>query len=130
MQARFIGDPKNGGDGPAGLVLWGHSFPKGQWAPVESPDLFRRLKNNDHFETREGAVKPEPPPMVDVELEIPKPGAAAEPEAGAIPANWREMHWKKRVVLARQLEPDLAETINTAAEADQVIEWSEGRGLD
>lgn len=127
MQARFIGDPRNGGDGPAGLVLWGHSFPKGEWVPVESPDLFARLKNNDHFETREGAQKRAAEVVID-------PPLAAEPEAepqaeaeGGIPKNWREMHWKKRVALAKQLEPELAETINTAAEADQVIEWAEGK---
>lgn len=123
MRARFIGDPRNGGDGPAGLVLWGQTFPKGEWAPVESPDLFRKLAGNDHFETREGKTRPEPPPMIEPEAE---PVPVAE---GKVPADWRNLHWKRRVLLAKQLEPELAETINTAAEADQVIEWAEGKDV-
>lgn len=130
MQARFTGDPRNGGDGPAVLVLWGHQFRKGEWADVRDAGLFARLEKNDHFETGETATKPEPQPKADADLEIPKPGSLPEPEAGKVPSGWRELHWKKRVALARQLEPELADTINTAAEADQVIEWSEGRGLD
>lgn len=126
MEARFIGDPRNDGEGPAGIVLWGHSFPKGVWTDVHSADLFRRLRGNSHFETREGKAAKVAEPVIG-------PPAEAAPEVaeeGGIPANWRELHWKQRVKLAQTLDPDMAESINTAAEADQVIEWHEAEDGD
>ncbi len=49
MKARFIGDPKNGGHGPAVLPFFGTEFVKGEWRDV--PDgLLVHLAGHTHFE--------------------------------------------------------------------------------
>tara|TARA_X000001316_G_C922179_1_gene37076 strand:+ start:1176 stop:1571 length:396 start_codon:yes stop_codon:yes gene_type:complete len=131
MQARFIGDPRNDGAGPEGIVLWGHAFRKGEWTSVENTELFARLENNNHFETRTGkAAKsaPEPVKEADPDLEIPHRGETKE--EGKIPANWRDLHHSTRIKLAKELDPDLAPSINTVAEADELIEWHEAEDGD
>lgn len=49
MRARFVGDPRFGGEGPETLNWLGVSFTKGKWAPV-SAEIGARLSNNSHFE--------------------------------------------------------------------------------
>ncbi|MBB03966.1 MAG: hypothetical protein CML03_00330 [Pseudooceanicola sp.] len=131
MQARFIGDPRNDGAGPEGIVLWGHAFRKGEWTAVENAELFARLEKNNHFETRKASVaEPAPKPVfaTDPDLEIPHRGAP-KPE-GKIPSNWRDLHHSTRIKLAKELDPDLASSINSAAEADDLIEWHEAEDGD
>lgn len=49
MRARFVGDPRNGGEGPESLSQYGVSFTKGIWEPV-SAEVGSRLSNHTHFE--------------------------------------------------------------------------------
>lgn len=52
MEARFIGDPKLAGDGPATITLYGFTFEKGgAFVDVGGDGRFAR---NNHFDTREG----------------------------------------------------------------------------
>ena len=120
VAARFIGDPRNGGDGPASVTMWGHTFAKGVWTELTTELAEKRARGNDHFEVSDTA-KPE-------EVKPAEPVRAPEPEVtGGIPANWRELHHSSRIKLAKSLDPDLADTINSAADAEQVIEWHEGK---
>lgn len=57
MQARFIGDPRHGGDGPAVLEWYGLSFPKGEWIEV-SDEVAGRLSGHSHFEVYEALPVP------------------------------------------------------------------------
>lgn len=53
MRLRYIGDPKNGGEGHDVLLAYGLRWPKGE--PVEvSPELAAKLRGNDHFEPVKG----------------------------------------------------------------------------
>ena len=53
---RYVGDPKNGGEGHAVLVAYGLEWPKGE--PVNVPEeLAARLAGNDHFEVVRGRPK-------------------------------------------------------------------------
>lgn len=49
MRARFVGDPRNGGDGPENLTHLGVAFTKGKWEPV-SAEVGSNLSNHTHFE--------------------------------------------------------------------------------
>lgn len=49
MLARFIGDPRNGGDGPRLVSTFGFEFIKGDWRDV-SDECALKLVGNDHFE--------------------------------------------------------------------------------
>lgn len=49
MLARFIGDPRNGGDGPRLVSTFGLDFIKGDWRDV-SDECALKLVGNDHFE--------------------------------------------------------------------------------
>lgn len=49
MRARFIGDPRNGGEGASALSFAGVDFIKGEWSDV--PDSFAaKIAGNNHFE--------------------------------------------------------------------------------
>lgn len=122
VAVRFIGDPRHDGDGPASIVMWGHTFVKGVWTELAIPIEQTRIRNNDHFEVSETAKAEVPKPAEVVVEKAPETGPP-----GSIPANWREMHHSSRIKLAKALDADLAETIKTAADADQVIEWHEGK---
>lgn len=121
VAARFIGDPRHGGDGPASVTMWGHTFAKGVWTELTTETAIQRARGNDHFEVSDEAVAELPEPVIE-----PK---APEPDLpGGIPANWRELHHSKRIALAKRLAPELADTIKTGADADNVIEWhAEGK---
>lgn len=62
MEARYIGDPNNGGDGPRGITLFDTAFRKGQWTDVSglSEGHREKLAGNGHFQTREAGSKDEP----------------------------------------------------------------------
>lgn len=54
MEARFIGDPRNGGDGPDTITIRGFTFEKnGDFVDVGDDSKF---PGHDHFETREGSL--------------------------------------------------------------------------
>ena len=48
-KARFIGDPRHGGQGPARMTMLDVAFVKGEWADV-SAAVANRLAVNNHFE--------------------------------------------------------------------------------
>jgi len=49
VKARFIGDPRNGGDGPRLVSTFGFEFIKGDWREV-SDECALKLVTNNHFE--------------------------------------------------------------------------------
>lgn len=88
MKARFIGDPRNGGDGPRLVSTFGFDFIKGEWRDV-SDECAQKLVGNDHFEVEgltliEGqfTVKDEPAPAAFAAFDGDgdgKPGGFPEP---------------------------------------------------
>ena len=103
--------------------LWGVDFPKGKSVVVDDPKLVEKALRLDGFELVEADAPPSAPdpddyaPVPDAEpeeLKIPAVGA------GTIPENWRDMHWKQRVKLARELSG--MEDISTTEAADATIE--------
>lgn len=48
-KARYIGDPRFGGQGPAQVDSCRHTFIKGEWTDVTA-EAAARLANNNHFE--------------------------------------------------------------------------------
>lgn len=106
--------------------LWGVDFPIGKSVVVDDPALVAKARNLDGFEVLEedaGETMPEPV-FDDYVPEEPE----AEPEplqvpvvgAGTIPENWRDMQWKKRVKLAKELSG--MDDIENVEAADAVIE--------
>lgn len=61
MEARFVGDPRTGGEGRSPITLWGFTFVKdGDFVDVGGEERFAR---HTHFETRgEAAVEAISPP--------------------------------------------------------------------
>lgn len=103
--------------------VWGVSFPRGQRVETDDPDLIRKALCLAGFERvdAEPALDPAPDdypaaPESEAfeELKIPVVGA------GTIPENWREMHWKQRVKLAKDLSG--MDDIATTEAADATIE--------
>lgn len=102
--------------------LWGVMFPQGMSIVVDDPKLVEKALRLDGFE------------RLDVEpVSAPDPGdyapaPHAQPEevkfpvvgSGTIPENWRDMHWKQRVKLAKQLSG--MDDISTTEAADATIE--------
>ena len=87
MEARFIGDPANGFDGPRTITLFETTFTKGRWVGVDEKHR-TKLDGNCHFQVREDGVPdvPETPEIEDVLI-----AEAADAEAdimfnGAAPA--------------------------------------------
>lgn len=61
MEARFIGDPRTGGEGKSPITLWGFTFVKGgDFVDVGGEERFAR---HTHFETRGGKVTKAAPPQ-------------------------------------------------------------------
>jgi len=107
--------------------LWGVDFPQGKSVVVDDPDLVKKALNLEGFELLdEDAPEPEPEPVVFDDYVPEEPEAEPEPlnmpevGAGTIPENWRELHHKTRMKLARDLSG--MEDIQTAEAADAVIE--------
>lgn len=121
-------------DGPWDVrPLWGVNFPKGQTVVVDDPDLVAKARNLEGFvvvdedepETEPfEASNPDPddyPAVEEDELEAePEPLLVPEVGSGTIPENWRDLHHKTRMKLARELSG--MEDIQTAEAADAVIE--------
>lgn len=54
MEAKFIGDPANGGQGPGTITIQGVTFTYDKWMKVDPGSaLARKLQGSNHFETRE-----------------------------------------------------------------------------
>ncbi len=47
---RYVGDPRNDGEGPDQVTIWGVTFPKGGDVTVTDEWLAERLAGNSHFE--------------------------------------------------------------------------------
>jgi hypothetical protein len=107
MRARFKGDPERNNSGPEAITAFGLEFSKGAWVGIDDldPVSLRKIKGNSHFDVDEGGVA--------------KAVKAVEPVAvEEIPANWREAHYKTRVMWAKQLGGSPA----NANEANAIIE--------
>ena len=102
--------------------LWGVMFPQGMSIVVDDPKLVEKALRLDGFERLdvEPVSTPDPgdyAPAPDVqpeEVKFPVVGF------GTIPENWRDMHWKQRVKLAKQLSG--MDDISTTEAADATIE--------
>ena len=102
--------------------LWGVMFPQGMSIVVDDLKLVEKALRLDGFERLdvEPVSAPDPDdyaPAPDVqpeEMKIPVVGS------GTIPENWRDMHWKQRVKLAKELSG--MDDISTTEAADATIE--------
>lgn len=102
--------------------LWGVMFPQGMSIVVDDPKLVEKALRLDGFERLdvEPVSAPDPDdyaPAPDVqpeEMKIPVVGS------GTVPENWRDMHWKQRVKLAKELSG--MDDISTTEAADATIE--------
>lgn len=94
--------------------LWGVDFPRGETVEVQDPELIAKALRLDHFERVNGDV-------AEVTQSMSSNDGADEASE-----EWRSLHWKRRVVLAKQLSG--REDIRTPQEADEVLEqlWDEG----
>jgi hypothetical protein len=107
--------------------LWGVDFPQGKSVVVDDPALVEKALRLDGFELiDEDMPEPEPEPAVfddyvpeEPEAE-PAPLDVPEVGAGTLPENWRELHHKTRMKLARELSG--MDDIQTAEAADAVLE--------
>jgi hypothetical protein len=102
--------------------LWGVMFPQGMSIVVDDPKLVEKALRLDGFER----LDVEPVSAPDPDDYAPAPDAQPEEVkfpavgAGTIPENWRDMHWKQRVKLAKELSG--MDDISTTEAADATIE--------
>jgi hypothetical protein len=110
-------------DGPLEVrELWGVSFVYGEQVEIHDTALIEKALRLDGFVRLDAIPLPEPAtpapgdyePVTEVEVKIPAVGS------GTIPENWRDMHWKQRVKLAKQLSG--MDDISTTEAADATIE--------
>jgi hypothetical protein len=102
--------------------LWGVMFPQGMSIVVDDPKLVAKALRLEGFEQLdvEAVSAPNPddyapaPDAQPEEMKIPVVGS------GTIPDNWRDMHWKQRVKLAKELSG--MDDISTTEAADATIE--------
>jgi hypothetical protein len=50
MRFRFVGDPRNNGDGPEEFEKFEHSFSRDKWTEVDDQFVIGKLINSRHFE--------------------------------------------------------------------------------
>lgn len=101
--------------------LWGVDFPKGKSVVVDDPELVKKALRLDGFELVEADAPPAAPAPDDyAPVSEPEPLNIPVVGAGTIPENWREMHWKQRVKLAKELSG--MDDISTTEAADATIE--------
>ena len=109
--------------------LWGVTFHAGKTVEVDDPKLVSKALSLEGFE-RVDAVEAEPPKALDPapddypadvvqaapfeDLKIPQVGS------GTIPENWKTLHWKTRVKLAKDLSG--MDDISSPEAADATIE--------
>lgn len=80
MRARFIGDPRNGGEGASALSFAGVAFVKGEWSDV--PDAFAaKLAGNNHFEV-DANEDEEADEITAVRAQLDELGVAYHPRLG------------------------------------------------
>lgn len=53
MRARFIGDPRHGGEGPSSFPFGGVVFTKNEWLSDIPEAIADKVRGNSHFETEE-----------------------------------------------------------------------------
>jgi hypothetical protein len=58
LRARFIGDPRHGGEGPSSFPFGGVVFVKGEWLSDIPEAIASKVRGNSHFETEDAAEKP------------------------------------------------------------------------
>lgn len=81
MRARFIGDPRNGGEGPDLLTAQRVEFVKGEWTAV-SASVANKLLSNNHFEVdTDGDDVPEPT-IEEMRARLDALGVSYRPNAG------------------------------------------------
>lgn len=107
----YIGDPATG-EGPTETTLWGLTLPKDVPVSTDNEKAIEMAHRNPHFLVDGETVEATPPPT--------KP--QLRPDQVDIPDDWQDLHHFTRMKLAKQLAPDLAEAINSADEADEVIQ--------
>ena len=107
--------------------LWGVDFPRGKSVVVDDQDLVAKALRLDGFELLdEDAPDPEPELVAFDDYVPEEPEADPEPlevpvvGEGTLPENWRELHHKTRMKLARELSG--MGDIQTAEAADAVLE--------
>jgi hypothetical protein len=61
-----------------------------------------RAERERFYAQRRGEIEPEPKPVEATPVET---APATAPFSADVPAEWRELHWKKRVAIAKQLYP-------------------------
>jgi len=69
MRARFIGDPRHGGEGPSSFPFGGVVFVKGEWLSDIPEAIAGKVRGNSHFETEETVEKITPSDLDDEDLE-------------------------------------------------------------
>jgi hypothetical protein len=89
-----------------------------QFAYDELEARFRNLED-EHYGLGDEAPLDPPSDYVESE-EQPEEPAVPEIGSGLVPPNWREMHWKQRVRMAKDFTG--RDDIETADEADAIIE--------
>ena len=111
--------------------LWGVRFERGKSVEIDDPKLVAKAIHLDGFERLDDDAPAEPPPKAldpapddypeDTvqaadfdDLKIPQVGS------GTIPENWKTLHWKTRVKLAKDLSG--MDDISTPEAADATIE--------
>lgn len=103
--------------------VWGVSFPMGRTVEIDDPKLVAKALCLEGFERVDAEPVSAPDPEdypADLEasdfdeLKIPVVGS------GTIPEDWRSMHWKQRVKLAKELSG--MDDIATTEAADATIE--------
>jgi hypothetical protein len=57
---KFIGDPRNEGEGPKTISLFGHDFDRDHAVEVKDAAAIRKLEGNSHFEKAEGEAEAKP----------------------------------------------------------------------
>lgn len=115
----FTGDPATG-EGPEATTLWGLTLPLGEAVETDDQKVIDMARRNPHFrvgETGERKAAPAPEPVQEDAGVHPEP--RVEPE---IPDNWRSLHHFTLMALARDLRPDLEESINSKEAAVDIIE--------
>lgn len=63
LRARFIGDPRHGGEGPSLFPFGGVVFVKDEWLSDIPEAIVGKLRGNSHFETEDTAEKIIPPDL-------------------------------------------------------------------
>lgn len=133
MRARFIGDPRNEGDGPRVMKTFGLEFTGDRWVTLTTGFQRRnraaidKMIGNDHFEVEDDAGQLLSPPSKDANApddefdDEDEGGSPPNPNAGdvEIPTGWDEQSAADLRKLAAQIAGKPVPNKDTAV---QVIE--------